>query len=223
MGCSAGRAWRFRSIAMLDFEKSFYSDKVKLIAGTDEAGRGPLAGPVFVAAVIFDKGYENPDIDDSKKLSEKKRLALFEQIKKDALAYSIVSLSPEKIDEINIYEASRLGMKMAIDSLSVKPDLALTDAMPLPGFHIPYVNLVKGDAKCLCIAAASILAKVSRDLYMDELGKCYPNFSFSKHKGYGTKKHLQELAEFGPIKGVHRFSFEPVRQTNIFDFLKEGE
>lgn len=208
---------------MLDFEKSFYSDKVKLFAGTDEAGRGPLAGPVYVAAVLFAKGYENPDINDSKKLSEKKRLALFEQIKKDALAYSIVSIPPDKIDEINIYEASRLGMKMALDSLSVKPDLALTDAMPLPGFHIPYVNLIKGDAKCLCIAAASILAKVSRDLYMDELGKRYPNFSFAEHKGYGTKKHLQELAQFGPIKGVHRYSFEPVRRTSIFDFLSEGK
>lgn len=204
---------------MLDKEKEYYSPSVKLIAGTDEAGRGPLAGPVVVAAVVFDPAYQNPDINDSKQLSEKKRAELFDAIKRDALAYSIVFVSAEEIDDINIYEASRKGMKEAVDSLSIKPDFVLTDAMPLPGFHIPFDPIIKGDAKCLCIAAASILAKVSRDRYMVELEKRYPDFSFATHKGYGTKKHLEELAKFGPVKGVHRFSFKPVQTTSVFDFL----
>lgn len=206
---------------MLDKEKEYYSDEVRLIAGTDEAGRGPLAGPVFAAAVIFPAGYSNDEINDSKKLTAKRRDRLFDLIKKDALAYGIASVSAKEIDEINIYEASRKAMMMALDQLSSKPDLILTDAMPLPSHPIKAIPIIKGDAKALCIAAASILAKVSRDRYMDELEKLYPDFSFSKHKGYGTKAHLQELDEHGPIEGVHRFSFEPVREkaTSIWRFI----
>lgn len=204
---------------MLVKEKEYYSASVKLIAGTDEAGRGPLAGPVVVASVIFDPAFQNDLINDSKQLTAKKREELFDIIQREALAYSIVSLSPEEIDRINIYEAARKGMKEAVNSLKIKPDLVLTDAMPLPGFPIPYEAIIKGDAQCLCIAAASILAKVTRDRYMVELEKQYPNFSFATHKGYGTKQHLAELAKYGPIKGVHRFSFKPVQMTSIFDFL----
>lgn len=206
---------------MLDKEKEYYSEAVKLIAGTDEAGRGPLAGPVFAAAVIFPRGYVNDEINDSKKLTAKRREKLFEIIKKDALAYGIACVSAKEIDEINIYEASRKAMMMALDQLSSKPDLILTDAMPLPSYPIKATPIIKGDAKALCIAGASILAKVSRDRYMDELEKQYPDFSFSKHKGYGTKAHLQELDEHGPIEGVHRYSYEPVRQraTSIWRFI----
>ena len=197
---------------MLNLEQEYYSDSVLLIAGCDEAGRGPLAGPVCAAAVVFPKGYVNPDIDDSKKLTAKKRDALYETIIRDALGYGIAMRSADWIDKHNIYEAARDAMKEALAMIQVPYQLVLSDCMPMPGFPVPVVPLVKGDAKCLNIAAASILAKVTRDRYMEELEKKYPNFSFSVHKGYGTKKHLQELREFGPIEGIHRKTFGPVAQ-----------
>lgn len=197
---------------MLDFEKQFYNEHVHLIAGTDEAGRGPLAGPVFIAAVIFPRDYRNDEINDSKKLSEKKREELAEVIKKDAICYSIVKIDADEIDSSNIYECSRKGMKLAYSMLKTKPDLLLTDAMPILYLNIDVIPIIKGDAKCLNIAAASILAKTSRDSYMNDLEKRYPNFSFSKHKGYGTKAHFDELEKFGPIDGIHRKSFAPIKR-----------
>lgn len=196
---------------MLDFENKFYSKKIKLIAGTDEAGRGPIAGPVFAAAVIFPKGYKNKDINDSKKLTERKRKELFKIIMKEALAYSIISISPSEIDRINILEASRLAMEKALHSLKTNYDLVLTDAMKLYHEKCDVIPLIKGDAKALSIAAASILAKVSRDEYMYELDKKYPQYEFKKHKGYPTKRHLELLKKYGPIKNIYRFSFGPVK------------
>lgn len=195
---------------MLNKEDEFYSDSILLIAGCDEAGRGPLAGPVCAAAVVFPKGYRNPDIDDSKKLTEKKREALFEIIKRDALGYGIAMRSAEYIDAHNIYEASRDAMKDALSQIQIPYQLVLSDAMPIPNFSVPVTPIIKGDAQCINIAGASILAKVTRDRYMCELQKQYPSFSFGVHKGYGTAKHMKELEEHGPIEGVHRKTFAPV-------------
>lgn len=196
---------------MLDYEDQFYSQDVKAIVGVDEAGRGPLAGPVFAAAVILPPGYHNEAINDSKQLSAKKRDAIFDEIKRVALSYGIASVDADEIDKLNIYEATKVCMKKAIAQLNVPYQMIITDCMPLKGYEIPVVPLVKGDAKCENIAAASILAKVSRDRYMEELEKKYPAFHFGKHKGYGTKLHMDELKENGPIEGVHRRSFAPVR------------
>ena len=197
---------------MLDLEKSYYSDEIQLIAGADEAGRGPLAGPVVVAAVVFPPDYRNDAINDSKQLTEKKREALYQEIIDHALSYAIVMGSAEEIDKENIYACTQRLFKKALSSLTVPYQFALTDCMPLPEFPIPHEPIVKGDAKAQCIAAASILAKVTRDRYMVELEKKYPDFSFGEHKGYGTKKHLDELDRFGPIEGVHRKSFAPVKK-----------
>lgn len=208
----------------LDFEKQFYSQEVNFIVGVDEAGRGPLAGPVVAAAVILPRAYNNKEINDSKKLSEKKREELFEKIKKDAIAYGVGIVDAETIDKINIYEATKVAMKEAINSLNVKFDLILTDAMKLSGYSVPLIDIIKGDAKAQCIAAASIIAKVSRDHIMQELAKQYPNYGFEVHKGYGTKKHLDALNKYGPIKKIHRFSYKPVlrstyQQLNLFEDL----
>ena len=197
---------------MLNEERNYYSDSVFAIVGVDEAGRGPLAGPVCAAAVVFPPDYENEEINDSKQMSEKKREALFEEIKSHALGYGIALMSAEDIDRYNIYEATKIAMRNAISQIKVPYQLILTDAMPLAGFPVPVTPLIKGDARCLNIAAASILAKVTRDRIMDELEKTYPAFSFSSHKGYGTKAHLDELEKNGPIPGVHRKSFGPVKK-----------
>ncbi len=195
---------------MLDYERQFYSETVTGIVGVDEAGRGPLAGPVVAAACILPPDYQNELINDSKQLSGKKRLALFEEIKKSALGYGICFIDAEKIDEVNIYEATKLAMKDAISQIKVPYQLIITDAMPLKGLSCEVMPLVKGDAKCLNIAAASILAKVSRDLYMEELDRLYPEYGFAKHKGYGTKAHMEALEKYGPIEKIHRRSFAPV-------------
>lgn len=200
---------------MLDFENEFYSDEVTAIVGVDEAGRGPLAGPVCAAAVILPRAYANPLINDSKQLTAKKRDQLFDEIKERALAYGIAMVSADEIDELNIYAATQKCMKMAIAQLKVSYQLILTDAMPLSGLPAPVVPIIKGDAKAECIAAASILAKVTRDRYMEELELRYPAFSFSVHKGYGTKKHMEELERFGPIDGVHRKTYAPVRRFYV--------
>ena len=196
---------------MLNKEREYYSKTVKLIAGVDEAGRGPLAGPVVAAAVIFPPSYQNEEINDSKKLTEKKREELYEEIKKNAISYGIAFVSAEEIDKINIYEATKVAMKEALRQLNGKYDLIITDAMKLD-MDKPVIALVKGDAKCLNVAAASILAKVTRDRYLKELDEKYPEYKFAKHKGYGTKDHLEALKTYGPIKGVHRKSFRPVRE-----------
>ena len=199
---------------MLKKEAEFYSKTVKLIAGVDEAGRGPLAGPVVAAAVVFPPSYKNEEINDSKQLTAKKREELFEEIKKNAIAYGIASVSAETIDEINIYEATKVAMKEAIKQLNGQYDLVITDAMKL-NLDKPVIALIKGDAQCLNVAAASILAKVTRDRYLEELDKKYPQYKFAKHKGYGTKDHLEALKEYGPIEGVHRKSFRPVKEFYI--------
>lgn len=181
-------------------------EKAGLVAGVDEAGRGPLAGPVVVAAVILPKEIDFLGINDSKKITEKKREELFEKITKEAVAYSIIEVSEKEIDELNILAATKLGVKKAVESLKVHPGIVLTDA--LSGIDTKYniVSVVKGDAKSLSIAAASILAKVHRDRKMKELAKEFPNYGFEKHKGYGTKKHYEALKEFGMCK-IHRKSF----------------
>ena len=196
---------------MLDFERSFYSDKVTAIVGVDEAGRGPLAGPVCAAACIFPPEFVSEEINDSKQLTAKKRDALFELVKKNALDYGIAFAWPDEIDRLNIYAATQKAMKEAIAQLKVPYQLILTDAMPLKGLPAEVVPIIKGDAKALNIAGASILAKVTRDRYMEELEKKYPNFKFSVHKGYGTKLHMEELKQYGPIEGVHRKSYAPVK------------
>ena len=199
----------------LDFQEQFYSKKVKVIVGVDEAGRGPLAGPVVAAACILSRTYINKEINDSKQLSEKKREELFEIIKKDCVAYGVGIVSAEEIDTLNIYEATKKAMKEAINNLKVKFDLILTDAMPLKGFDVEVVPIIKGDAKAMPIAAASIIAKVTRDHMMEELGKKYPEYGFEVHKGYGTAKHMEALKKYGPIKGIHRFSYKPVAKVAL--------
>jgi ribonuclease HII len=194
---------------MLKGERAFYSEKVRLIVGVDEAGRGPLAGPVYAAAVVFDPSYKNSKINDSKKLTEKRREELFDEIKERALGYGIASVPPEVIDEKNIYEATKLAMREAISQIKFPYDLVITDAMPLR-LDRPVVAMVKGDAQCLNVAAASILAKVSRDRFMKELDAKYPGYGFAHHKGYGTKEHIEALKRLGPIEGVHRKTFKPV-------------
>jgi len=201
----------------LDFQEQFYSDKVKLIVGVDEAGRGPLAGPVVAAACIFPRAYINKEINDSKQLSEKKREELFDVICENALTYGVGIVSAEEIDKLNIYEATKKAMTIAINNLNHSFDLILTDAMPLKGFDVDVVPIIKGDAKALPIAAASIIAKVTRDRMMKELAKQYPEYGFDVHKGYGTKKHMDALKEFGPIKGVHRFSYKPVIKVSLHE------
>ena len=198
---------------MLDYEKDIIKKGYKLIVGCDEAGRGPLCGPVVCAACILPLGYQNEDINDSKKLTEKKREKLLDIIIKDAISYAIVAISPKEIDEINIYQASRKGMELAIEKLTVIPDYILTDAMPLTKFKdIPQEALIKGDAKAINIAAASILAKVTRDRLLDEYDKLYPQYEFKKHKGYPTKKHLELLDKYGPIKELYRFTYGPLKK-----------
>ena len=200
---------------MLDYEQPLYNKGYKRIVGTDEAGRGPLCGPVVCAACVLPPDYKNELINDSKKLTEKKRELLFDEIIEHALDYKIIAISPEEIDEINIYEASRKGMTLAIQGLKEKPDYILTDCMPLFEFDgIPQEDLVKGDAKAMCIAAASILAKVTRDRIMMEIDAKYPQYNIKKHKGYPTKEHLELLKKYGPIKGLYRYSYKPVKEAS---------
>ncbi len=189
-----------------EYENELKAKGYTLICGIDEAGRGPLAGPVFAAAVILPEGLEHLGINDSKKLSEKKRDLLFEQIRENAVAYSIASASEKEIDGINILNATFLAMKRAVDGLSLRPDIALVDGNRKPGTGVEEIALVKGDAKSISIAAASILAKVSRDRYLLELDRQYPQYQFAKHKGYPTALHYEMIKAHG-ISPVHRLSF----------------
>lgn len=196
-------------MANLEFEEKYYEQGLTLIAGSDEAGRGPLAGPLVVAACILPKGYTNDLINDSKKLTDKKRRSLYEVIKKDALAYHIEVISIDTIDEINIYQASKLGMKICLEKLKIKPQVALLDAMKLD-LDYPVESIIKGDERSISIAAASILAKVYRDDLMIEFDKEYPEYQFAKNKGYGTKAHLEALDKYG-ITPLHRKTYEPIK------------
>ena len=189
---------------MLDYEKKFEG---KMIAGVDEAGRGPLAGPVVCAAVIMPMGEKDiiEGVNDSKKLTEKKREVLYEQIKAKALAYAIVEVDERTIDEINILNATKFGMKGAVEKLGVIPEVVLIDAVKID-IELPQENIIKGDALSYNIAAASILAKVYRDRLMKQLDEKYPDYQFAKHKGYGTKLHIELLKKFGKSP-IHRESF----------------
>ncbi len=185
---------------------------VTWIAGFDEAGRGPLAGPVSSAGVVLPPDYHNDMINDSKKLTDKERRILFEEIKKVAVAYSVILVPVKTIDEINILEADRLGMETCLTEIMKKTSVEylITDYMKLHT-KIETLSIPKGDATSLSVAAASILAKVTRDDYMIELDKKYPQYQFKKNKGYGTKAHLEALKEYGYVSGVHRLTFEPVK------------
>ncbi len=195
---------------LLKYEKELYNKNIKLIAGVDEVGRGPLVGPVVAAAVILPVNYHLEGLNDSKKLSEKKRNELYPMIIRDAISYGIGVIDSKKIDEVNIYEASRLAMYDAIKNLKVKPEHILVDAMPLY-LDIPSTSIIHGDALSASIAAASIVAKVTRDNMMYELDKKYPNYGFAKHKGYPTKSHLEALSKYGPLDN-YRFTYGPVKK-----------
>ena len=203
----------------LDFEKEYYQKGYRFIVGIDEAGRGCLLGPVVAAAVILPEGFSHPLINDSKQLTEKQREEAFKIIKEHALAYGIAECSVEEIDKMNILEASREAMTRALKKINVPYDLVMTDYMKLPTVTKPVIDIAHGDARALCIAAASILAKVTRDHKCIELEKEYPNFKISKHKGYGTKDHLEEIDKYGPVKGLHRFSYKPVK-ARIYQNIK---
>lgn len=192
------------------FEEALRKQNYHSIAGCDEVGRGPLAGPVVCAAVVLDPHYPIEGIYDSKGLSEKRRNQLYEVIKEHAIAYQVVFISHDEVDKLNVYQASKKGMIEAVLALEYPVDYVLSDAMPLTGLKIPYEAIIKGDQKSVSIAAASILAKVERDRYMIEVGKKYPEYGFDKHKGYPTKKHLEALKTYGPCP-IHRKSFNPVK------------
>ncbi len=188
------------------YENEAKSKGYNVICGVDEAGRGPLAGPVFAAAVILPEGHIIEGVNDSKKLSEKKRDLLFDKIIDECVCYSIGTASEREIDEINILQATFLAMKRAVDGLEIKPDLALVDGNQIPPVNADVLTIVKGDGKSASIAAASIIAKVARDRYMLELAKQYPQYEFERHKGYGTKLHYEKIAEHG-ICEAHRRTF----------------
>lgn len=187
-------------------EKEYMEKGYAVVCGTDEAGRGPLAGPVFAAACILPVDIVIDGLNDSKKISEKKREKLFDVIKEKALSYCIASASVEEIDSLNILNASQLAMRRAVEGLELSADLVLVDGNVARDFKIPAVTVVKGDSISPSIAAASILAKVSRDRYCYEMDKEYPQYGFAKHKGYGTKEHMTAVRTYGPSP-VHRMSF----------------
>ena len=189
-----------------EYEEKHYAEGFTAICGLDEAGRGPLCGPVVAAAVILPLGLEIEGLNDSKKLTEKKREMLFDEIKQKALSYGIAEATPDEIDEINILNASMLAMRRAVAMLSPRADFALIDGNCSRGFEIPTETVVKGDAKSASIAAASILAKVTRDRGCIELDRLYPEYNIAKHKGYPTKEHMDAVRKFGPSP-IHRRSF----------------
>ena len=197
---------RQRLINMTTYEEALCNEGYSAVAGIDEAGRGPLAGDVYAAAVILPQGFLPEGLDDSKKLSEKKREALYDIIVENAIAHSVGTASAEEIDTINILNATHLAMYRALTSLSVKADYALIDGNPVKGIKLPHKCIVKGDSLSLSIAAASIIAKVSRDRYMVKLDAMYPGYGFSVHKGYGTKAHKEAIFAKGPCP-AHRKSF----------------
>ena len=191
---------------MWEIENPHFEHGVQVICGVDEAGRGPLAGPVCAAAVILPAGLVIPGLDDSKKLSDKRRRELMPIIQENALAYGIAFASHEEIDRINILQATFLAMERALAQLKIKPDLALIDGNRQKDFGINVETVVKGDSRSANIAAASVLAKVTRDNYMEEMAKAYPGYGFEIHKGYGTKAHYEALRNLGPSP-IHRMTF----------------
>lgn len=203
------------AIDLLAYEKELYEKGITLIAGVDEVGRGPLVGPVVAAAVILPVNFSLEGLNDSKKLTEKKRDKFYDIIMNEAIAVGIGEVSPHIIDEINIYQASKLAMIKAIENLKVKPAHILSDAMPLD-MGINNTPIIHGDALSLSIAAASVIAKVTRDRMMYDLDQEYPMYGFKNHKGYPTKMHLEALKKYGPLEN-YRFTYGPVR-----DLINEG-
>ena len=191
---------------LLEYEREYQKKGYKFIAGVDEVGRGPLAGPVATACVIMDLNNLVEGVDDSKKLSEKKRNQLFDEIISHALSYKISYKSPEEIDKLNILNATKICMADSVLGLELKPNVVLVDALKLENVDIEQCAIIKGDAKSYTIACASILAKVSRDRLMEELDREYPEYNFKKHKGYGTAEHIKAIKEFGPCP-LHRRTF----------------
>lgn len=193
-------------INMWEIENGYYAEGITKICGIDEAGRGPLAGPVCAAAVILPPNLEIPGLTDSKKLTDKKRRELFPIIQEQAIAYGIAFATHEEIDQINILQATLLAMERALQQLPVRPELALIDGNRTKDFGLRTETVIKGDSRSANIAAASILAKVTRDDYMLQMAESYPQYAFDIHKGYGTKKHYEALREFGPCP-IHRMTF----------------
>lgn len=193
---------------MLDYsyENNAHNEGYLIVCGVDEAGRGPLAGPVFAGAVILPENYTHEILNDSKKLSEKKRDLVYDDIIRDAVSWSVGMATEQEIDDINILNATFLAMKRAVEGLNIKPDLAFIDGNRYANTGVKEITIVKGDSKCMSVAAASIIAKVSRDRFMQEVDKQYPQYQFSKHKGYGTKLHYEMIAEHG-ICPEHRRTF----------------
>jgi len=200
------------------YERELREKRIKYIAGVDEVGRGPLVGPVVAACVILPEVFDLPGLTDSKKISEKKRELLFDMITDQAISIGVGIIDERKIDEVNIYEATKLAMKEAIDNMSVKPEHILIDAMPL-SLDIPTTSIIKGDLKSITISAASVIAKVTRDRMLIELDEKYPMYDFKNNKGYPTKKHLAAIEEYGILK-EHRKSYGPVKE--YLDSHKNG-
>ena len=199
---------------LLEYERKLYAQGYELIAGCDEAGRGPLCGPVVASSVILPKNYQLKGLTDSKKLSEKQREKFYQIILKDAISVGISIIDNQKIDEINILESSRLAMQNAVNELKIKPDYIITDAMDL---HLPNcLPIIKGDQKSITIAAASVVAKVTRDHIMYEIDQLYPEYEFRKHKGYPTKRHIELINKYG-LLDIYRKTYKPVKN------ILEGE
>lgn len=199
--------------SMLFYENKYYQKGFNIIGGIDEVGRGCWAGPVVAACVIFPRSYENTAIKDSKVLSQKKRQQLYFEIKKNALAYGIGYCSAKKIDQINIKKATILAMQKAVKQLKIKPDCLLIDAEEINNDSAIIVPIIKGDTKSISIAAASIIAKVTRDNFLNIVDEIFPLYGFKKHKGYGTLSHLKALKKYGPINNFHRMSFAPISKN----------
>lgn len=197
---------------MYRYERKYWNQGNEYILGLDEAGRGPWAGPLVVAGCILPKGYKNDEINDSKKLSMKKREWLFDEIIKSAIAYDILFISAQDVDKLNPKQASINGMYEVFSSIKPTAQVVLIDAEKVPKIKAKVESIIKGDAKSISIAAASILAKVARDRYMIEIANKYPEYHFDSNKGYGTIEHLKAIQKFGPIKDFHRFSYRPIKE-----------
>lgn len=198
-------------VDLYQYEKELWKNGINLIAGMDEVGRGPLIGPVVTACVILPKDFVLEGLTDSKKLSEKKREEFYDYIMEHAISVGIGMMDDKVIDEVNIYEATKLAMYQAVEKSKVKPEHVLIDAMKLDKLEMPSTSIIKGDAKSISIAAASVIAKVTRDRMMIELDKKYPMYGFKSHKGYPTKKHIEAIKEYGLIDG-YRKTFKPISE-----------
>ena len=198
---------------MYKFEKAYWSQGNKYILGLDEAGRGCWAGPLVVAGCILPMNYKNDGINDSKKLSAKKRERLFEEIIKSAVAYDIEFISPIDVDKLNPKQATISGMNDVYHNIKISPNVVFVDAEKLPNIKVKTESIIKGDSKSISIAAASILAKVARDRYMISIAYKYPEYNFDINKGYGTVNHLKVLKKYGPIQKFHRFSYRPIKEV----------